>query len=290
MDTNSSTRLWLSRRGFLVAGAGAIAYANARPLDPSCTLAAEQEQGPYYIDDEKLRSDITEGKPGVPLKLRITLLDANRCAPLDNAAIDIWHCDALGVYSGFTRNSPDGPGGMGRRGGPPPDFDPQVFPPGMPPPDGGPGRMGPPPARITDESRFLRGVQLTGAEGIAEFATIYPGWYAGRAIHIHMKVHLGGSAAFQRYAGGHVCHTGQLFFPEDITADIAKLQPYARRLSIHRTLQTEDGVFNGQHGSASMLTLTRLAKGFNADGFMASITLAVDREAMPAPLRGFGRG
>jgi protocatechuate 3,4-dioxygenase beta subunit len=226
-------------------------------------------------------------------------VDANRCAPLENAAIDVWHCDALGVYSGFTRNSPDGPpGGMGRRGGPPPGFDPQDFPPGMPPPDGGPGPMGPPPdggpgrfgppaARITDDSRFLRGVQLTGRQGIAEFATIYPGWYAGRAIHIHMKVHLGGKAASQQYAGGHVCHTGQLFFPEDITNDVAKLQPYTKRLSVHRTLQTEDGIFNGQHGSASLLTMTRRTKGSNADGFLASITLAVDPEATPAPVNGF---
>src|SRR5580692_5345660 len=97
----------LSRRGFLTGGAVALASASGMPSTPSCTLIAEQEVGPYYIDDEKLRQDITEGKPGVPVKLRVALVDASRCTPLENVSLDIWHCDALGVYSGFTGNSPE---------------------------------------------------------------------------------------------------------------------------------------------------------------------------------------
>jgi protocatechuate 3,4-dioxygenase beta subunit len=260
--------LHLSRRGFLIGGAVALASAKGMPSTPSCTLTAEQEIGPYYIDDEKLRQDITEGKPGVPVKLRVALVDAARCSPLENASLDIWHCDALGVYSGFTANSPDGgpDGGMRGPGGPPP---------GGP---GGPGRMGPPPARQTDATRFLRGVQLTDRQGIAEFATLYPGWYHGRAIHIHLKVHL----------GGHVSHTGQLFFPEEVTEQVAKLAPYAKRLDVHRTLQSEDHIFETQHGSASMVSLTRLEKGSDAGGFLATVTLAVDPEATPSPVGGFG--
>ena len=267
----------LSRRGFLIGGAIALASANGMPSTPSCTLIAEQEVGPYYIDDEKLRRDITEGKPGVPVKLRVALVDAARCAPLENASLDIWHCDALGVYSGFTANNPDGgPGGdMRGPGGPPPG--------GPGGPGGpGPGRMGPPPGpppnRQIDATRFLRGVQLTDAQGIAEFATLYPGWYHGRAIHIHLKVHL----------GGHVSHTGQLFFPEDVTEQVAKFAPYANRLGVHRTTQTEDHIFQTQHGGASMVTLTRLENGSNAAGFLATVTLAVDPEATPAPVGGFG--
>ncbi len=167
---------------------------------PACTLTAEQEEGPYYIDDETLRRDITEGKPGVPLLLAVALVNSRSCEPLRNAALDIWHCDASGVYSGFTANSPDGgmpPGGPpgGRRGGPPP--------PGF----GGRGR-GP---RQTDATRFLRGVQITDSHGGTEFSTLYPGWYSGRTIHIHMKVHLGG-VADGKYSGGHVTHTGQFSF------------------------------------------------------------------------------
>jgi protocatechuate 3,4-dioxygenase beta subunit len=250
----------LTRRGFLAGGAAVLTGSQILAA-PSCTLTPEEEEGPYYIDritssDEKLRADITEGKPGVPLKLRVALVDSRNCAPLENAALDIWHCDALGVYSGFTAGNRDG------RGGPPPF---------------GRGPMGPPPgARQIDATRFLRGVQVTGKQGIAEFVTLYPGWYEGRAIHIHVKAHV----------NSHVSHTGQLFFPEDITADIARLEPYAGRLNTERTTQDHDHVFTGQHGSATILKLARLRNGSNADGFLATIALAVDPEATPAPVGG----
>ena len=81
------------------------------PATPACILIAEQEVGPYYIDGEALSQNITEGRPGLPLTLRVALVDAKRCSPLSHAAQDIWHCDALGVYCGFTANSPDGRGG-----------------------------------------------------------------------------------------------------------------------------------------------------------------------------------
>lgn len=145
-------------------------------------------------------------------------------------------------------------------------------------------------SRDLDPTRFLRGVQFADKGGRVEFATVYPGWYSGRAIHIHMKVHLGAQLLDAKSAGGHVCHTGQLFFPEEITADIAKLEPYATRLGVHRTLQSEDHIFTGQHGAASLLNLARLEKGTNASGFLATVTLAVDPNSTPPPVRGFGPG
>jgi protocatechuate 3,4-dioxygenase beta subunit len=292
MATDLSTLFPLTRRGFFLGGAAALIGSRAFADTPTCALTAEQEVGPYYIDYEQLRPDVTENKPGVPLKLRIALVDSKSCTPLPAAAVDIWHCDASGVYSGFAANGDDGrgrgPGGPGRGGPGGPGFSAgmQDFVPGMPPP----GRGGPPPARIIDAARFLRGVQVTDKRGLADFATVYPGWYQGRAIHIHLKVHLGGAATDGKYAGGHVSHTGQLFFPEDITQDIAKLEPYAKRLSIHRTTQAEDGVFNGQHGAACMLSMARLKSGSNADGFLATVTLAIDPEAIPAPVGFGGRG
>src|SRR5208282_1161914 len=89
-----------------------------------CRLNPEQEVGPYYIADELVRSDVAEGNPGFPLVLRIVLVDARNCKPLANAAVDLWHCDAGGIYSGFTSQSVMGPGGPGGPGGPPPGFDP----------------------------------------------------------------------------------------------------------------------------------------------------------------------
>lgn len=286
---------WLTRRGFLIAGTGALIAGNGLSATPSCVLTTEQEEGPYYVNDEKLRANITEGKPGVPVKLRVALVDSRTCAPMPNAAVDIWHCDAAGVYSGFTANSPDGggpgggpesgPGGRGRGpGGPPPDFGGDFG----PPPDGrGPGGSGGPGGGRgrgpQDATRFLRGVQLTDAKGLVEFTTVYPGWYSGRAIHIHLKAHMGSLT-------GRVAHTGQFFFPEDLTEQVAKLEPYAKRLSVHRTTQAEDHVFNEQHGATQMLAIERLGKT-NAQGFLATVTVAVDPTASPAPIGpGGGRG
>src|SRR5262249_18482998 len=154
-------------------------------------------------------------------------------------------------------------------------------PPGGPPPEGaggpfagrgfgGPGgQRGPRPpggrggARGgLDETRFLRGVQMTDSRGAAEFVTIYPGWYAGRTIHVHPKSHIGGQAGESQYQGGHVSHTGQIFLPEDITAQIAGMEPYVKH-TVHRTLHTEDHVFQQQGGSHTIASLERLQKGTN---------------------------
>jgi len=79
----------LTRRGFVATAAAALIPAIGRSDNPSCTLTGEQEEGPYYVPDEKLRHDITEGKPGVPLQLRVALVDSRTCRPLANAALDI---------------------------------------------------------------------------------------------------------------------------------------------------------------------------------------------------------
>ena len=260
-----------NRRGFLIAAGIAVTPLSALRAAPACNLTTEQEEGPYYIGDEKLRRDITEGRPGVPLVLAVRLVDSKSCAPLQNAALDIWHCDALGVYSGFAAGGPPGrPEGPDFRGG------------GRGRGPGGPGG----PARQTDAARFLRGVQISDDRGLAEFATVYPGWYEGRAIHIHAKVHVGGETG-----GGiaHVAHTGQFFFPEDLTDRVARMAPYAKRIEVRRTMQTEDHVFTSQHGAGGMLNMERLGKA-DSDGFRATITVAIDVEATPAPAGGGGRG
>ncbi len=283
----------LSRRGFLFSAAAAgLPALKGQTATPSCVLTSEQEEGPYYVDGAKFRSNITESKSGVPLTLRVMLVDSKHCAPLTNAALDIWHCDAEGVYSAFESASAGG-FGRGRGPGPPPgrgDGPPPFPPPGMQ--DFGPGRGGRGPRNV-GSSRFLRGLQITNANGMAEFATLYPGWYEGRTIHVHLKVHLGGDHASDTYAGGHVCHTGQLFFPEDVTERIAKLQPYAKHSAVHRTTPEEDGVFRSQHGSGSIVKLEKTATSAGADGFIATITLAVDPDLTPRPVgpgRGPGRG
>jgi protocatechuate 3,4-dioxygenase beta subunit len=180
----------------------------------SCVLTPELTEGPYYIAGEKVRSNITEGRPGTKLALALTVVDASSCKPIKGAAVDIWHADALGVYSGVQGNT----------------------------------------------GTFMRGIQRTDAQGLAQFTTVYPGWYTGRAVHIHVKVHLGGT----------VVHTGQLFFP-DPTTDVAyRKAPYNTR-GARNTRNANDSIFvNG--GSRSMLAVKKTAAGY-----AATITMGVHR-------------
>ncbi len=181
----------------------------------SCVLAPEQTEGPFYLDDQKVRRDIREGKAGAPLALRLTVLDVSTCKPIKGAAVDVWHCDAAGAYSGTG-------------------------------------------ARST--ARFLRGIQRTDANGLALFRTIYPGWYPGRTVHVHVTVHI----------GGNVVHTGQLYFPDTLTDAVYRRSPYSRRPR-RSTRNAADGVYrNG--GRRSTLRLRR-----SGTGYVGSIAMGVQR-------------
>jgi protocatechuate 3,4-dioxygenase beta subunit len=182
----------------------------------SCVLAPEQTEGPYYIDGEKLRRDITEGRPGVPLVLRLRVVDASSCRPIKGAAVDIWHADALGVYSGFGS-------GAGNR-------------------------------------TFMRGVQKTDAHGLARFRSVWPGWYQGRTVHIHVKVHV----------AGNVVHTGQLYFPDATTDKVFRRKPYARRP--RRTTRNANDFVFAQGGKRSLLSVRK-----SGSAYVASITMGVHR-------------
>jgi protocatechuate 3,4-dioxygenase beta subunit len=183
----------------------------------SCVLTPEQTEGPYYITGEKLRRNITEGRPGTTLILRLAVVDASMCKPIKGATVDIWHCDAAGTYSGFGR-------GSGNR-------------------------------------TFMRGVQKTDSRGVATFQTVYPGWYAGRTVHIHVKVHL----------RGNVVHTGQLYFPDPLTDAIFRRAPYSKRG--RRTTRNSDDFVFASGGRKSMLRLRRRRVG----GYVGAITMGVHR-------------
>ena len=272
-----------NRRDLLKAGAAALAMGGVRlrlpaaagaqeaasPVADLCLLTPEQTEGPYYLPLNLLRQDITEEKPGLPLRLRIAVADVNSCALLENAAVDIWHRDAQGFYSGVTGE----PGGGASE-------------------EAGAG---------AEAGTFLRGIQLTNADGIAEFETIYPGWYSGRTVHIHMKVHVGGApelleqatpaAETGAYEGGHVSHTGQLYFEDPISDEVyARAEAYAGRDDAQRPRNDEDGIYGANAGEPGfILALTPLAEGDVSQGFLGEITIGVDPEAVPEPA-GFGGG
>ena len=206
---------------------------------PDCVLTPELTEGPYYIDIDNVRSDIREDRPGAPVRLAVTVVDATSCKPVTGAAVDIWHCDAAGEYSGFRSASGSAEAPPGGGGGP----------------GGGQGGGGQSPANA---KRFLRGTQLTDPSGVATFQTIYPGWYTGRAVHIHVKVH----------AGGRVVHTGQLFFDDGFTDSVYTRSPYSSR-GTRDMRNSDDGIF-GQASASGLVDIKPAG-----DAYDASITLGV---------------
>lgn len=144
------------------------------------------------------------------------------------------------------------------------------------------------PSEQTVGQTWLRGVQLTGADGMAEFLTIYPGHYAGRTTHIHVKVHVGGKTVGRGYRGGHVSHTGQLLFDDATTTEVYRLSPYTSDTAA-RVLNTADRVYTEQGGPRELLRLRKLGARA-ADGYAGTITLVVDPAATPAAVGVSGGG
>jgi protocatechuate 3,4-dioxygenase beta subunit len=188
----------------------------------TCSTSPEMTEGPFYFDVDSIRSDIREDREGAKLRLAVRVREAAACTPIANAVVDIWHCDATGLYSGFESASQGGAGG----GGEP-----------------------------TDEETYLRGAQVTNSDGIVEFVTVYPGWYRGRTVHVHAKVHLDGSAVL----------TTQFYFDEAVNTEVYEGEPYASH-SGRDVFNDSDGIFNEQ------LVLTTSP---DEDGHLSLITLDV---------------
>jgi protocatechuate 3,4-dioxygenase beta subunit len=189
----------------------------------TCVVRPEQTQGPYFVDERLNRSDIrsdpSDGsvKAGVPLLLTflVSRISGSSCSALAGAYVDVWHCDALGVYSDATD----------------PSFN-------------------------TVGKKFLRGYQLTDANGAAQFTTIYPGWYQGRAVHIHFKIRTALTAnAFD--------FTSQLYFPDALSDTVFAAQPYAAK-GIRTQRNSGDGIFQSG-GSQLLLAATPSATGYAAE-------------------------
>ncbi|WP_189322006.1 intradiol ring-cleavage dioxygenase [Streptomyces flaveus] len=259
-------------------GKAATAKAAGSAAEECYKLTSETTEGPYYIDADKIRRDITEDKEGIPMTLRIKVIDSESCKPIRNAAVDIWHCDALGIYSGYEDASTGG-GGGGGGGGTPPSGTPSDVPSGTPtgsPPEGGGGGGGVH-EEPTDDERYLRGTWRTDKQGFVTFKTIFPGWYRGRCVHIHTKVHVGGEWTDAGYEGGNTCHTGQFFFDEKSVLASAEVEPYSTSTTERTTLE-EDTIYD-QSGTTGGLLKLKYKKGDIAKGVVGSITVGVDPEA-----------
>ncbi|WP_210585326.1 intradiol ring-cleavage dioxygenase [Streptomyces sp. GESEQ-35] len=250
----------------LAAGLGANAFAGdastGGPATDACyLLTTETTEGPYYIDADKIRRDVTEDQEGIPLMLALKVIDAETCRPVRNAAVDIWHCSATGIYSGYEDMGNGGGGGT-----PPTDA------PTGPPPSGGPGGPGGH-QEPTDDERYLRGTWRTDKHGQVTFRTVFPGWYRGRCVHIHVKVHVDGTWTDAGYEGGHTCHTGQLFFDEESVLASAEVEPYSANTATRTTLD-EDTIYPDNGAEGGLLYL-RYDERHIARGVHARLTMGV---------------
>lgn len=197
-----------------------------------CIVRPEMIEGPYFVDERLERSDIRpepatgDVPPGLPLTIGflVTRLDGGTCAPLHGATVDLWQCNARGEYSAFE----DRQAGFDTRG-----------------------------------RAFLRGYQRTDADGIARFTTIYPGWYPGRAVHVHFKIRTAGPD------GRSWEFTSQLYFDEAVTDQVHARPPYAEK-GRRDTLNDADGFY--PHGGDQLL----LTPTSGAGGLDATFSIALD--------------
>jgi protocatechuate 3,4-dioxygenase beta subunit len=197
----------------------------------TCVLLSEKTSGPFPLDEQFDRRDITEGYPGHPLRLGLRVLDAS-CAPVPGAVVEIWHTDATGDYSAFAD------GGDGK--------------------DEGPG------------TTFLRGSQAVDDDGIVEFLSLYPGWYPGRAVHIHLRVHIGDTTVL----------TSQLFFDDDYSANIFTTGEYQGN-GQPSTLTADDRIAGNPEAEGSLLHLDA-GETDRGSGTLALLNLSIDPAAVSA--------
>lgn len=208
---------------------------------PNCVVHPQQTEGPFFVDERLLRSDVrSDSRTGVvsagaPLELTLTVAQisaAGACAPVAGAQVDIWQCDAVGRYSDVNdrRNSTTG-------------------------------------------QTFLRGHQITAANGNVQFTTIYPGWYPGRAVHVHFKVR----TTATRSSPAHE-FTSQFYFDERLTDRVHARAPYSTHTG-QRMRNESDGPFRDS-GTQLLLPVTERGQGYAAS-FIVGM-----RPGDPAPRRG----
>ena len=200
--------------------ASATAASSVATALPSCIVRPALTEGPYFVDEKLNRADIRSdpaggtARPGPPLTLTflVSRVSGSACSTLSGATVDVWHCDALGVYSDVSD----------------PSFN-------------------------TKGQKWLRGYQTTDAAGKTQFTTIYPGWYQGRAVHIHFKIRPSAASDF----------TSQLFFDDALNTEVFAQAPYSQKGTQGIMRNSADGIFQ-QSGGKLTLNVTKSGGAYAA--------------------------
>lgn len=217
-------------------------------------LAPEQVAGPYFRNPRLLRRNISEGAEGLPLLLRLTIVDAMTAEPVSGALVDIWHCNARGSYSGWSRINPDLAVDVEDIGSIP----------------------------RTDDDTYLRGGQFSDHKGRVRFTTIYPGFYAGRALHIHVAVRI--VAGSEYLDERNVAWVGQLYFPEVVTRSVLNTRAYRGRASAPLN-NCQDHYYTRMGGEASTLTVWPIGRDSHEDGYFGHLTIGIDTFAVSSQIK-----
>ncbi|MDB4961718.1 MAG: protocatechuate 3,4-dioxygenase [Myxococcales bacterium] len=173
--------------------------------------------GPCTTATTPARQDVSEGYPGLPVRLALKIVTAETCVPVAGAVVEIWHTQATGVYSGVTPSPGFCSGG---------DVD-------------------------APNHDYFRGTQTTDASGRVDFDTCFPGWYPGRAIHIHVRVTVGATDYL----------VSQLFFDQALTQQIFATHPTYMPEGQPNTTNSSDGVLAGAPIGPYVLDTSRMSDG-----------------------------
>jgi len=204
----------------------------------TCLTAPEVTEGPYYVNNELVRGNITESQQGVKLLMDFGVMDTSTCQPMNNTFVEIWHSNALGVYGAYTTSS------------------------------------------FNSLETWLRGGWYTDANGIVEVSTIYPGYYTGRAPHIHIMVHKDWSQSPNGTLVSHagtLLHIGQAFFPETWNDQVYRVPPYPSNTQ-RRTLNNQDRFLTdaSRNGYSAFTDVQFLSGSDMSGGLVGYLTLGVD--------------
>jgi protocatechuate 3,4-dioxygenase beta subunit len=189
--------------------------------DPdACELTCAATEGPCHDDQAQEREDISEGQAGLPMRFGLRVLDAD-CNPVTDADVDIWHCDTAGVYSSETADNPAFCTGDNQ---------------------------------AALEARYFRGHRMTDADGVTWFSSCFPGWYAGRAIHVHFTIR-------RTSRSGDEWLTSQFAFPVSLIDDVCTTHPDYSAHGEPDTANTSDTVFPADDIEDYLMSTERMSDG-----------------------------